>query len=118
LMPCAVPHGPALSRWIVDYSAFAVYVLIGLVVLRGILIGIGAALILRPVTDCPACFAPTLLLQRKWFRRLLPWMEWRWCPHCGWNGPAKRVPTRAPSQWEPRDRPAPHSWEEPGGPRF
>lgn len=68
--------------------AFLVFV--GLVLLRAGLVLFGAALILRPVSSCPACFRPTLLLRRPWLRRLAPWMEWRWCPQCGWEGPGKR----------------------------
>jgi hypothetical protein len=75
----------------VDVSSAAVIILFGLVALRWVVVGIGAALLLRPVQACPACFAPTFLLYRRWLRRLMPWMEWRWCPRCGWHGPARRV---------------------------
>jgi hypothetical protein len=101
-----------------DFSNVAVLVLIGLVLLRGILIGVGAALILRAVTDCPACFSPTYLLQRKWLRRFLPWLEWRFCPHCGWQGPSKRQLVRPAQPVRPPARPAAHPYEEPGGPRW
>ena len=66
-------------------------VFLGLVLLRGVLIAVGAALLVRPVRQCPACFQATVELQRVWLRRLAPWLEWRWCPHCGWAGPARRV---------------------------
>lgn len=70
-------------------SGLAVIVLLGLVVLRWILLGIGAALILRPVDRCPACFADTIQLHRPFLRRIAPWLEWRWCAHCNWSGPAR-----------------------------
>lgn len=73
-------------------SDFAVVVLLGLVVLRWVLIGVGAALILRPVVDCPACLRETRALHRPWLRRIAPWLEWRWCLACGWSGPARRSP--------------------------
>jgi len=101
-----------------DFSNAAVLVLIGLVVLRGILIGVGAALILRAVPECPACFAPaTFLLQRRWLRRLLPMVEWRFCPQCGWQGPSKRQPGDA-SVPRPVSKPEAQPFEEPGGPRY
>ncbi len=74
-----------------DESVLTVVVLLGLVALRGVLVGIGAALLLRPVSGCPACAAPTLGLHRPWLRRLLPFVEWRWCPECGWSGPARHL---------------------------
>lgn len=68
----------------------AFYVLVGLVVMRWGLLAFGAALVIRPVDDCPACFRPAFLLRRPWLRRLAPWFEWRWCPRCGWQGLARR----------------------------
>jgi len=70
-------------------SGLAVVVLLGLVALRWILLGIGAALILRPVERCPACFGDTVPLHRPTLRRLAPWLEWRWCTHCQWSGPSR-----------------------------
>jgi len=105
--------------WLVALSIPWIVVLtIPMAFLLGILIGIGAALILRAVPDCPACFAPTFLLQRKWLRRILPWLEWRFCPQCGWHGPSKLQPQRRVAAPRMRARPAVHPWEEPGGPHF
>lgn len=75
-------------------SGAAVVILLGLVVLRWVLLGIGAALILRPVLECPACMRETRLLHRPWLRRVAPWLEWRWCAACGWSGPARRLARR------------------------
>jgi hypothetical protein len=80
----------------VDTSSAAVIILVGFVALRWAAIGIGAALLLRPVRSCPACFAPTFVLYRRWLRRLAPWLEWRWCAACGWQGPARHLAESTP----------------------
>lgn len=67
----------------------AVAVLFGLVALRVALIACGAVLILRSARQCPACLEETALLHTPRLRRLLPAVEWRWCPHCGWHGPGR-----------------------------
>jgi|SoiMethySBSTD1v2_1073268.scaffolds.fasta_scaffold5970834_2 hypothetical protein len=80
-----------------------VYVFLGLVLLRVVLIGLGAAMLIRPVQQCPACFYDTLKLQRS-VVGLKKWIEWRWCPSCSWQGlarvttPIERVPERIESQ--------------------
>lgn len=78
-----------------ENSTLTVIVLLGLVGLRWVILGIGAALIVRPVTACPACAECTLALHKPWLRRLARWLEWRFCPGCGWQGPARRVPDAA-----------------------
>ncbi len=73
-----------------DQTAIAAFVLFGLVALRFIIVGIGAALLLRPVRDCPACFAnSTFRAHRPVLRRIAPWLEIRFCPRCGWQGPSR-----------------------------
>jgi hypothetical protein len=67
-----------------------VLVLAGLVLLRFILIGIGALLIIRPVRDCPACFQASVRIRYAWLALVAPGFEWRWCPSCGWQGPSRR----------------------------
>ena len=80
-----------------------VYVFMGLVLLRILLIGVGAALLIRPVLNCPACFQDTLKLRRP-VLALGNWIEWRWCPSCGWQGlarvtvPVERVPDSVKEQ--------------------
>ena len=79
-----------------------VYVFLGLVLLRVVLIALGAAMLIRPVQQCPACFYDTLKLQRS-VVGMRKWIEWRWCPSCGWQGlarvttPIERVPDRVQS---------------------
>lgn len=68
-----------------------VVVLLGLAVLRFVVVAVGAALIIQPVRACPACRRETVAIQRsRWIARLARGYEWRWCPHCGWQGPARR----------------------------
>ena len=81
-------------------SGIAVVVLLGLVGLRWVLLGIGAALILRPVDRCPACMGETHEVHRPLLRRFASWLEWRWCLACGWSGPARRLPQRPPPRAE------------------
>ena len=73
-----------------------VLVLLALALLRVALVAVGAALLIRPVRACPACFLDTLPIRRRWLRRLAPRYEWRWCPHCNWQGPSRRTPPRGP----------------------
>lgn len=50
-----------------------------------------AALIVRPVRECPACFAAsTIPIQPSWLRPIARHYEWRWCPACGWQALARR----------------------------
>lgn len=92
-----------------DASVVAVMILLGLVALRWIVIGVGVALLLRPVRECPACFEETFGLHHR-VLRYIRWLEWRWCPHCGWHGPARRE-TTVPAR---RDLPAPDPKRNPG----
>jgi hypothetical protein len=68
-------------------------VFMGLVVLRVGLLAIGALFLLRPVTRCPACFQSSLPLVSWTLGHLFPWLERRWCPHCGWQGLGRRART-------------------------
>ena len=99
-----------------DSSAVIVAVLLGLVLLRLLLVAVGAALIVRPVIDCPACFGPSFGLYRHWLERLVPWIEWRWCPRCGWQGPARRVTDAVRRSFERQPEPHPHALDETGNP--
>jgi hypothetical protein len=67
-----------------------VYVFGALVLLRIVLVGVGAALIIQTVVDCPACFSESVRIRHPWLALLAPWCEWRWCPSCGWEGPSRR----------------------------
>ncbi|HSR43109.1 MAG TPA: hypothetical protein VLL48_13070, partial [Longimicrobiales bacterium] len=65
-------------------------VLLALVALRWGLLLAGVLLLVPRVRACPACFDATVPLRRPWLARLAPWLEWRWCPRCGWEGPSRR----------------------------
>ncbi|MEX2281538.1 MAG: hypothetical protein WEE89_03505 [Gemmatimonadota bacterium] len=67
------------------------YVFIALVLLRVVLIAIGAALIIQHVSACPACFQESVGVRYHWLKLMAPWLEWRWCPSCGWQGPSRRL---------------------------
>ena len=69
-----------------------VLVFAGLIVLRMLAIAALAALIIKPVQACPACFASSTFPVRYGFLRWLGRAyEWRWCPACGWEALARRV---------------------------
>lgn len=73
-----------------DVSTIPVVVLGVLVLLRWGLLVFAAALLLRPATSCPACSRPTLVIRRPILTAMLRMVEWRWCPACRWEGPARR----------------------------
>ena len=100
-----------------DSSTITVVVLLGLVLLRFVLLGLFAALIIRPVVECPACFRSTFALHRPWLRRLVSWLEWRWCPHCGWSGLARMIPDRPPAP-QPQVQDAPTWQDGPAWPEY
>ncbi|MBI4521885.1 MAG: hypothetical protein HY701_13695 [Gemmatimonadetes bacterium] len=77
----------------------AFYVFLVLVLMRVIIVSVGAALLIQPVSHCPACFQPTIAIANRWLRLLTLRFEWRWCPHCRWQGPARRS---APASRAPR----------------
>ena len=68
-----------------------VYTLPALALLRAAVILAAALLLIAPVSACPACFQPSLPIRRAWLAPFASRFEWRWCPHCGWQGPARRV---------------------------
>ena len=72
-------------------------VLLGLVVLRVLIVTVLGLLIIRPVRECPACFEPTVPIRWPLVLRLATGFEWRWCPSCRWQGPARKVSGRRAS---------------------
>ncbi|HET9985480.1 MAG TPA: hypothetical protein VFQ38_17900 [Longimicrobiales bacterium] len=74
------------------------YTLLALVALRVVLIVVAIAVLVGPANACPACFQPTLAVHRRWLRWLASGIEWRWCPTCGWQGPARRSEPEPPPQ--------------------
>ena len=73
------------------FELAVVVVLLALVVVRVLIVAVLGLLIIRPVRECPACFEPTVPIRLPLLLRLARRFEWRWCPACGWEGPARRV---------------------------
>ncbi|MBX6364747.1 MAG: hypothetical protein IRZ00_12835 [Gemmatimonadetes bacterium] len=72
------------------------YTLLALVALRVILVLVAVAVLVGPVSRCPACFQPTVTVRRRWLRPVRG-IEWHWCAACGWQGPGRCAATaRAP----------------------
>jgi hypothetical protein len=69
----------------------AVLVLLGFVVLRVLVIGGIAYLLIPPGRTCPACGAVTVALERRGLARFLPGIQRRWCVECGWSWFRKRA---------------------------
>ncbi len=88
----------------------AVLVLLVLLGLRLLAVAFLAMFIIRPVRECPACFQETLPIRVSALRLLGSWFEWRWCPQCRWQGPARKVdrtPAGKPGAALPDRRPSP-----------
>ena len=46
---------------------------------------------------CPHCGGATSpVVLRRLLRMLSPWVQWRWCSRCGWEGPGRRGPDLGP----------------------
>lgn len=74
-----------------------VVVLLATVVLRVAIILAVAYLLLPRGPLCPHCGIEMVALRNRFFDRLLPALQRRWCLECGWNGIVRRVraaPTR------------------------
>lgn len=69
----------------------AVVAVFGFLIFLRIVVGLAFAhMIIRPVRRCPACFQPTVSIRPRWLVILPSRYEWRWCPHCRWEGPGRR----------------------------
>ena len=56
-----------------------------------------AYLALRRGRLCPHCGGSTNpVVLRRLLRLLSPWLQWRWCSRCGWEGPGRRGPDLGP----------------------
>ena len=71
--------------------AVAVILFFFLVFLRLALIAVVGLFIIRPARDCPACFRPTVPIRKRWLAWFNSALEWRWCPECRWEGPARKA---------------------------
>jgi hypothetical protein len=69
-----------------------------------------AYLALRPGRLCPHCGGVTNpVVLRRLLRLLSPWLQWRWCSRCGWEGPGRRGPDLGPLD-PPVDRGSGFRW--------
>ena len=62
---------------------------------------------------CPHCGGSTNpVVLRRILRVLSPWVQWRWCSRCGWEGPGRRGPELGPLD-PPVDHDSGFRWGDP-----
>jgi hypothetical protein len=74
-----------------------VVVLLATVVMRVAIVAAVTYLLLPQGPLCPHCRAEMVPIRNRFFDRLLPALQRRWCLECGWNGIVRRV-RAAPSR--------------------
>ena len=93
-----------------------VFVLISLVGILSILLLVTASvayLALPRGKLCPHCGGVTdPVVLRRLLRILSPWVQWRWCPRCAWEGPRLRGPDLGPLD-PPVDHDSGFRWGDP-----
>ena len=67
-----------------------VAVLLATVLMRVAIVGAVTYLLLPQGPLCPHCGIDMLPLRNRFFDRLLPALQRRWCLECGWNGVVRR----------------------------
>src|SRR2546426_12443232 len=87
-----------------------VAVLLTTVLMRVAIIGAVAYLLLPQGSLCPHCGVEMVAIRNRFFDRLLPALQRRWCLECGWNGVVRRVRSARTRTYAPRPtpRPTPH----------
>jgi hypothetical protein len=86
-----------------------VLVLLVTVAMRVAIVTAVAFLLLPRGSLCPLCGVEMAALRNRFFDRLLPVLQRRWCLQCGWNGVVRRAGgarTRTYAQ-RPTPRPTP-----------
>src|SRR5712691_1298629 len=73
-----------------------VAVLLTTVLMRVAIIGAVAYLLLPQGSLCPHCGVEMMPIRNRFFDRLLPALQRRWCLECGWNGVVRRRRYGAP----------------------
>jgi hypothetical protein len=68
-----------------------VLVLLTTVLMRVAIITAVAYLLLPQGIVCPHCSADLAALRNRFFDRVLPALQRRWCIECGWNGLVRRA---------------------------
>jgi len=66
-------------------------VLLATVLLRFSIVATVVYLLLPRGPSCPRCGVEAATIRHPFLRRVLPWLEHRWCLDCGWNGLVRRV---------------------------
>ena len=61
-------------------------VLLATVLLRFGLVAVLTYALLPRGPGCPQCGAQLTQIRNTFLRRVLPWLEHRWCLECGWRG--------------------------------
>jgi hypothetical protein len=70
-----------------------VVVLFATVLLRAAIVMTVVYFILPATRVCPHCAADLTLIRHAVLRRLVPYVEHRWCLTCGWSGLVRRSTT-------------------------
>ncbi|HYT70681.1 MAG TPA: hypothetical protein VEK78_04820 [Gemmatimonadales bacterium] len=74
-----------------------VLVLLATVLMRIAIIAAVTYLLLPQGPLCPHCHVDMMPIRNRFFDRLLPALQRRWCLECGWNGIVRRM-RRVPKQ--------------------
>jgi len=87
-----------------------VAVLLTTVLIRVAIVGAVTYLLLPQGLLCPHCRAEMVAIRNRFFDRLVPALQRRWCLECGWNGVVRRVQSAASRTYtrRPAPRPTPH----------
>lgn len=84
-----------------------VAVLLATVLMRVAIILAVAYLLLPRGPICPHCGIEMAALRNRFFDRLLPALQRRWCLECGWDGIVRRVRSAPTRRRAPRPAPRP-----------
>ena len=82
-------------------------VLLFTVLLRIVIVAAVAYLILPLGPLCPHCKVEMVPLRNRFFDRLFPLLQRRWCLDCGWNGIVRRARAAPRRAGRPRLTPRP-----------
>jgi len=83
-----------------------VAVLLATVLMRLAIVGAVTYLLLPQGPLCPHCDVDMVALRNRFFDRLVPALQRRWCLECGWNGVVRRV--RSVPRWTRAAHSTPH----------
>src|SRR3989449_2376012 len=91
-------------------SMLVVLVLLVTVAMRVAIVTAVVYLLLPRGPLCPHCAIEMVPLRNRFFDRLLPALQRRWCLECGWDGVVRRVRSARTRTYarQPTPRPPPH----------